>query len=401
MKMKGILFLFILVSVLSFGACERSNPLEGQNAETESGEEKEPEQSEETERLKWVNHYYNRGLYEKDGFIYRQFSDGLYRRQKGSGDWEQLCEVPINLGRGLTGYGDRLYFTCCPEDGDAQSGDADNTLFYLDLNTMESGELLSEEGAIITAAVYEDCLYIQRTGKQWVVYEGYRLNGDGEIAETLDPEENSFLCRFQNEYNRVEAAWNLALQDSEKEKLKAELDSMKKEVISAPACAAMLDGKILLQQEYAGGNARFFLRDVETGQEEEIFTGYMALAVMPDGICYVNRDRQTLKYYSFEEKTEEIIQRPQEWETAALYEDYNLTYDRDYLYLYDSSTVWDMNTDEVREYTNAVLTRTALGSWDGETVLEFEEDGRQETGRVNQTDGEYFYHGDRAFRLAE
>ena len=351
MKMKGILFLFILVSVLSFGACERSNPLEGQNAETESGEEKEPEQSEETERLKWVNHYYNRGLYEKDGFIYRQFSDGLYRRQKGSGDWEQLCEVPINLGRGLTGYGDRLY--------------------------------------------------IQRTGKQWVVYEGYRLNGDGEIAETLDPEENSFLCRFQNEYNRVEAAWNLALQDSEKEKLKAELDSMKKEVISAPACAAMLDGKILLQQEYAGGNARFFLRDVETGQEEEIFTGYMALAVMPDGICYVNRDRQTLKYYSFEEKTEEIIQRPQEWETAALYEDYNLTYDRDYLYLYDSSTVWDMNTDEVREYTSAVLTRTALGSWDGETVLEFEEDGRQETGRVNQTDGEYFYHGDRAFRLAE
>lgn len=60
-----------------------------------------------------------------------------------------------------------------------------------------------------------------------------------------------------------------------------------------------------------------------------------------------------------------------------------------------------MNTDEVREYTSAVLTRTALGSWDGETVLEFEEDGRQETGRVNQTDGEYFYHGDRAFQLVE
>ena len=45
----------------------------------------------------WVNHYYNRGLYEENGFLYRQFSDGLYRRAKGTDSWEAVSYTHLDV----------------------------------------------------------------------------------------------------------------------------------------------------------------------------------------------------------------------------------------------------------------------------------------------------------------
>lgn len=40
----------------------------------------------------WYHHYKNRSLVYKNGFTYRIFSDGIYRRPAGSSDWEPLYQ---------------------------------------------------------------------------------------------------------------------------------------------------------------------------------------------------------------------------------------------------------------------------------------------------------------------
>ena len=46
----------------------------------EENSESAEDTSETVSEESWVNHYYNRGIYFKDGYTYRQFADGLYRR---------------------------------------------------------------------------------------------------------------------------------------------------------------------------------------------------------------------------------------------------------------------------------------------------------------------------------
>ena len=174
--------------------------------EAEHAETVEVLENQEKEEESWINHYYNCGIYFKDGYTYRQFADGLYRRGTGSDEWELLFENPMNYGPGLTCYGDRLYFTGYQEEADVQGSGWNNTVFYYDLDTGEQGALLPVESLVGVLSVYKDCLYVQNFAVDggYQFYDGYRLDRDGNILEKLDHEGEDFICREQKEYGLAE-----------------------------------------------------------------------------------------------------------------------------------------------------------------------------------------------------
>ena len=94
---------FMILSVCACG--QEKEELSKRKTEAEKVEEAvktvEAPENQEKEEESWINHYYNRGIYFKDGYTYRQFADGLYRRGTGSDEWELLFENPMNYGRGL------------------------------------------------------------------------------------------------------------------------------------------------------------------------------------------------------------------------------------------------------------------------------------------------------------
>ena len=227
-KTKYFMFGLVFLLILSVSACgkKREEQIEEENTEsvsefhtedeviaeegTEKGTKGEPDNTEggtdAVPEESWVNHYYNRGIYFKDGYTYRQFADGLYRRQAGTDSWELLCGITANYGPGLTCYGDRLYFTGYEEEADTQGSGWNNAVFYYDLDTGESGNLLNTGTLTGALNVYDGCLYVQSFALDggYMVYDGYRLNEEGEILEQLDSEAEDFLCREQNEYSIAE-----------------------------------------------------------------------------------------------------------------------------------------------------------------------------------------------------
>lgn len=336
----------------------------------------------------WVNHYYNRGIYEKDGYTYRQFRDGLYRRQEGTDTWELLCQVPIHTGRGLTAYGDRMYFTCYQAVNDIQGSGWNNSVFYLDLNTMEYGELLSTESLASTVVVYEGCLYFQYLVEGYMQYDGYLLDESGEVLEKLDAESEDFLCYEQNQYNIAEYETtspsnhaNIFVNPYEV------VSTMKSEVIPIPYCASVLNGKTVLQQQNDESSFHYFLRDLKTGEESLLFDASSILFITDDGILYFATAGNMVKYYSFADHTSREVVLPEFEETHNLHIDSYLTYDEQAFYFYDYGE--DSGIPRIL--------RLSYNDWSLEVVAEGEVLSETEDYRVNQTDDEYFYHGDQMY----
>lgn len=302
-----------------------------------------------------LNHYYNRGLYIKDGYTYRQLADGLYRWQAGSEDWELLCEIPMNYGRGLACFGDRLYFAGYQEKTDTQGNEWNNTVYYYDTDTGEYGELLSSDILVGTLDVYDGCLYIQTYVSEggYLQYEGYRLDESGGIEEELDPEAEDFLCRDQNEYRKEEYEY---IQEFNTGRLTdtSMVYEWKREVIPIPSCARLLDGKALLRQQKNEGESHFILRDTATGEETVLFDASDVLAVMKEGDNYLS---------------------------GAVY----MTYDENAIYYYDYS---GLETDTPQ------IIKIDLDDWSYGTIAEGKILNETEGFRINQVDGEYFYHGE-------
>ena len=340
------------------------------------------------ETICWVNHYYNRGIYEKDSYTYRQFRDGLYRRQEGTDIWELLCEVPIHTGRGLTAYKSKMYFTCYQAAKDVQGSGWNNSVFYLDLDTMEYGELLSTESLASTVVVYDSCLYFQYLKEGYMQYDGYLLDESGEVLEKLDAESEEFLCYEQNQYNIAEyetmspsSHVNVFVNPYEV------VSTMKSEVIPIPYCASALNGKTVLQQQNDESSFHYFLRDLKTGEESLLFDASAILFITDDGILYFATAGNMVKYYSFADHTSQEVVLPEFEETHNLHIDSYLTYDKQAFYFYDYG-----EDSEIPR-----ILRLSYNDWSLDVVAEGEILSETEDYRVNQVDGEYFYHGDQMY----
>ena len=354
---------------------------------TEGGTDAVPEES-------WVNHYYNRGIYFKDGYTYRQFADGLYRRQAGTDSWELLCEITTNYGPGLTCYGDRLYFTGYEEEADTEGSGWNNAVFYYDLDTGESGNLLNVGTLTGALNVYDGCLYVQSFALDggYMVYDGYRLNEEGEILEQLDSEAEDFLCREQNEYSIAE--YELVHGPvSGRRSSGTSIDELKEEVISTPACAAMLDGKVVLRQQKGEGGSNYFLRDLTTGEDELLFDASDILAVMKDGIYYFPSTgaEESLMYYSFADGTNRELPLPEFWQgdNRMMNPSSYITWDQEAFYFFNYGSEDDA----------AQIVKISLSDGSVETIVEGEALMETEAYRINQVDEEYFYHGAQMYPL--
>ena len=415
-KTKCFMFGLIFLLILSVSACGKKEEEQMEEESTESasefhtedeviaeegtgkGTKEEPDNTEggtdAVPEESWVNHYYNRGIYFKDGYTYRQFADGLYRRQAGTDSWELLCEITTNYGPGLTCYGDRLYFTGYEEEADTQGSGWNNAVFYYDLDTGESGNLLNVGTLTGALNVYDGCLYVQSFALDggYMVYDGYRLNEEGEILEQLDSEAEDFLCREQNEYSIAEYEL-MHGPVSGRRSSGTSIDELKEEVISTPACAAMLDGKVVLRQQKGEGGSNYFLRDLTTGEDELLFDASDILAVMKDGIYYFPSTgaEESLMYYSFADGTNRELPLPEFWQgdNRMMNPSSYITWDQEALYFFNYGSEDDA----------AQIVKISLSDGSVETIVEGEALMETEAYRINQVDEEYFYHGAQMYPL--
>ena len=415
-KTKYFMFGLIFLLILSVSACGKKEEEQMEEESTESasefhtedeviaeegtgkGTKEEPDNTEggtdAVPEESWVNHYYNRGIYFKDGYTYRQFADGLYRRQAGTDSWELLCGITANYGPGLTCYGDRLYFTGYEEEADTQGSGWNNAVFYYDLDTGESGNLLNVGTLTGALNVYDGCLYVQSFALDggYMVYDGYRLNEEGEILEQLDSEAEDFLCREQNEYSIAEYEL-MHGPVSGRRSSGTSIDELKEEVISTPACAAMLDGKVVLRQQKGEGGSNYFLRDLTTGEDELLFDASDILTVMKDGIYYFPSTgaEESLMYYSFADGTNRELPMPEFWQgdNRMMNPSSYITWDQEALYFFNYGSEDDA----------AQIVKISLSDGSVETIVEGEALMETEAYRINQVDEEYFYHGDQMYPL--
>lgn len=394
--MKGKAFLILIIFLIALSSCKSEHKrllkstalLNFPDTVEYIPSVEEANVLEAAETICWVNHYYNRGIYEKDGYTYRQFRDGLYRRQEGTDIWELLCEVPIHTGRGLTAYKSKMYFTCYQAAKDVQGSGWNNSVFYLDLDTMEYGELLSTESLASTVVVYDSCLYFQYLKEGYMQYDGYLLDESGEVLEKLDAESEDFLCYEQNQYNIAEyetispsSHVNVFVNPYEV------VSTMKSEVIPIPYCASVLNGKTVFQQQNDESSFHYFLRDLKTGEESLLFDASAILFITDDGILYFATAGNMVKYYSFADHTSQEVVLPEFEETHNLHIDSYLTYDEQAFYFYDYGE--DSGIPRIL--------RLSYNDWSLDVVAEGEILSETEDYRVNQVDGEYFYHGDQMY----
>ena len=394
--MKGKAFLILIIFLIALSSCKSEHKrllkstalLNFPDTVEYIPSVEEANVLEATETICWVNHYYNRGIYEKDSYTYRQFRDGLYRRQEGTDIWELLCEVPIHVGRGLTAYKSKIYFTCYQAVKDVQGSGWNNSVFYLDLDTMEYGELLSTESLASTVVVYDSCLYFQYLKEGYMQYDGYLLDESGEVLEKLDAESEDFLCYEQNQYNIAEyetispsSHVNVFVNPYEV------VSTMKSEVIPIPYCASVLNGKTVFQQQNDESSFHYFLRDLKTGEESLLFDASAILFITDDGILYFATAGNMVKYYSFADHTSQEVVLPEFEETHNLHIDSYLTYDEQAFYFYDYGE--DSGIPRIL--------RLSYNDWSLDVVAEGEILSETEDYRVNQVDGEYFYHGDQMY----
>lgn len=78
-----------------------------------------------------------------------------------------------------------MYFTCYQAAKNVQGSGWNNSVFYLDLDTMEYGKLFSTELLVSTVVVYDGCLYFQYLKESYMQYDGYLLNKIGGYSHFL------------------------------------------------------------------------------------------------------------------------------------------------------------------------------------------------------------------------
>ena len=262
------------------------------------------------------------------------------------------------------------------------------------MDTGESGNLLNVGTLTGALNVYDGCLYVQSFALDggYMVYDGYRLNEEGEILEQLDSEAEDFLCREQNEYSIAEYEL-MQGPVSGRRSSGTSIDELKEEVISTPACAAMLDGKVVLRQQKGEGGGNYFLRDLTTGEDELLFDASDILAVMKDGIYYFPSTgaEESLMYYSFADGTNRELPLPEFWQgdNRMMNPSSYITWDQEALYFFNYGSEDDA----------AQIVKISLSDGSVETIVEGEALMETEAYRINQVDEEYFYHGDQMYPL--
>ena len=350
----------------------------------------EPEVKEENEKtataIHSLNHYYNSGIYIKDDITYRQFPDGLYERKSGSEEWKQLCPATITVGAGLACYGERLYFVGYQESEDTLEAGWNNTVFYYDIDSGDSGVLLTVECLVDDLVVYEDCLYMADYAEYgaYIQYKGYDLNADGTIKAELDEESDDFICKEQNVYEKrgykVGKTSGL-LMDSE-------MKSMKRECISIPFCASMLDGNVILEQYKDELEKHIYQRNLATGEDTFLFDAVSVFLITQKGIYYYANEGENLTFYDFSTAASTPCPTPENEILEIPYDKY-LTYDAEAMYAYDIGS----------QTGNPRIVKISFSDGSIETITAGEELQNTENPRVNLVDSEYFYHGEQMYPL--
>ena len=375
-KRKSLFVIGMLFLSMVFTGCERaavsdSNGMELIRQQSEGRAEPEGE-AEEENAGSWANHYYNKGIYVIDNRTYRQFEDGLYQRNKGDDNWTCLCEIPVVNGGSITRHGEVLYFTCYQKENDSQEVNRNNSIYFLDINTQECGELLALYSPIYEIEVYNGCLYLKMSTGTGFQYTGYQLDEMGMLSEKLDETSEEFLCYEQNQY--------------EERALKG---TLKQEVISLPNCLNMLKGKILLRAQKDELQSSYYLKNVETGEETYLFDAQEIVIVTDKGIYYEAADKEGIAYYSFEDGTILYLEKPDILKETGMWNASSVTYDERGIYC----LVY------LSEADSAKIVRMSYDGYRVEDVIEGEELlDNWEAGQL-QVDEEYLYLGNGMYKI--
>lgn len=221
-------------------------------------------------------------------------------------------------------------------------------------------------------------------------YSGYQLDEDGDIKEKLDAESEDFLCYEQNQYNIAEGEVIGASHNRNTFIDPYEVVSQtKSEIISLPYCASMLNDKVVLRQRNNESSCRYFLRDLEKGEDTFLFDAESILFIIPDGIFYFADIGDDFMYYSFADQTSLEIPLPEFWEADITYMDYCLTYNEKSLYFYYGGS----------SSKQPEILQLSLEDWSVETVAAGAALSETDASKVSQADEEYVYHGEQMYLI--
>lgn len=288
----------------------------------------------------WYRHYKNRTIVYENGFTYRIFSDGIYRRAEGSKDWEPLYQGKMTGGCTLESFKEFLYFTLNREGEDPEGVFVRQTLWQLNLNTLECkkiGDMIEDLPYMFS--VYNENLYIGYSRIGALRYDAYPLNEQGIPGEKIDESSSDFLCAGQNAYSWEEDKYGYSF-GGRLPVVSPDAIEMAWEVIPAPLCASMLNGYYLTRRYCDETFGHFYLTNA-AGDEQYLFDACEILAVTPTGIYYCGdeTDRSTLHYYSFFQKEPLPLLYPE-----VTFENYTLlTYDRAWLYYHEDGSIMRMS----------------------------------------------------------
>ncbi len=288
----------------------------------------------------WYHHYKNRYIVYENGFTYRIFSDGIYRRAAGSEDWELLYHGDMSYNHSLDYYKDYLYFTLDREGEPPDAVFVRQTLWQLNLNTLECkkiGDMIEDLPYIF--AVYDGNLYIGYTRFMALRYDVYPLDEQGMPGEKMEEASPDFLCAGQNAYSREEDKYGYSF-SGRLTVMSPDTPEMAREVIPTPLCASMLNGYYLTTRYRDELFSHFYLTN-SAGEEQPLFDACMILAVTPAGLYYFGdgTESSAMHYYSFYQKESLPLLYPED-----TYEFYSLlTYDRAWLYIRGDSCILRMS----------------------------------------------------------
>lgn len=305
----------------------------------------------------FYNHYNNSSIVYKNGDTYRIFSDGIYRRTSGSKDWEPLYQGEMSRNHSLELYREFLYFTLNREGEDPTDRFVRQTLWQLNLNTLECtkiGDMVEDLPYIFS--VYDENLYIGYSLYSALRYDVYPLDEQGIPGEKMDEASPEFICAEQNAFSQAqEDNWHTGTTYS------PEMREMDEEVIPIPVCASMLNGYYLTRRPYTEALVHFYLVNAATGERQFLLDAYNILAVTPTGL-YCMGDESSIEqlfYYSFSRKEALPVLYPEVSPDATIY---LLTYDPSWLYLYCNDSVLRMSrsTGETEVFLDTIPENTVL-----------------------------------------
>ena len=308
----------------------------------------------------FYNHCDNSSIVYKNGYTYRIFSDGIYRRASGSEDWESLYQGEMSHNHRLEFYNGFLYFTLNREGEDSTARFVRQTLWQLDLNTLECtkiGDMVEDLPYIFS--IYKGNLYIGYTLYSALRYDVYPLDEQGMPGEKLDEASPEFICARQNAFSQAqEDNWHTGTTYS------PEMLEMDEEVIPIPICASMLNGYYLTKQPYTESLAHFYLVNAATGERQFLLDAYDIWTVTPTGLYCVGDESSIsqLFYYSFSRKEALPLLYPELNPDLSFF---LLTYDQSWLYFYYDNSIMRMSrsTGETEVFLETLPEDISLNSY--------------------------------------